>query len=185
MIFDIIKADFSPICKSTVGEGPLEFRNARCAFEVTMINELEKKILKSLNEDARKSFREVAKEIGTSTTTIYNNVKRMEKNGILERYVPAVNEELLGYTHTAVIMLRIAQGKIQKVYDVIINYPEVREIYDVTGDWDTVLVCFFKSRQDLDRFLKVKLTIPHVQRVMTHVVMNVIKDEKRAFIWAL
>lgn len=156
-----------------------------CAGEVVMINDLEKKILKSLNEDARKSFREVAKEIGTSTTTIYNNVRKMEKTGILEGYVPAVNEELLGYTHTAVIMLRVAQGKLQKVYAVIVNYPEVREIYDVTGEWDTILVCFFKTRQDLDHFLKTKLTIPHVQRVMTHVVMNVIKDEKRAFIWAL
>jgi Lrp/AsnC family transcriptional regulator for asnA, asnC and gidA len=150
-----------------------------------MINDLEKKILKSLNEDARKSFRDVAKEIGTSTTTIYNNVKKMEKRGVLEGYVPAVNEELLGYTHTAVFMLRIAQGKLQKVLDVIVNYPEVREIYDVTGDWDTILVCFFKTRKDLDRFLKVRLTIPHVQRVMTYIVLNVIKDEKRAFIWAL
>ena len=150
-----------------------------------MINEIEKKILKSLNEDARKSFREVAKEIGTSTTTIYNNVKKMEKNGILEGYVPAVNEELLGYNHTAVIMLRVAKGKLQRVFDVLINYPEVREIYDVTGEWDAVLVCFFKTRRDLDHFLKVRLTIPHVQRVMTYMVLNVIKDEKRAFIWAL
>ena len=150
-----------------------------------MINDLEKKILKSLNEDARKSFRDVAKEIGTSTTTIYNNVKKMEKRGVLEGYVTAVNEELLGYTHTAVFMLRIAQGKLQKVYDVIKNYPEVREVYDVTGDWDTILVCFFKTRKDLDSFLKMRLTIPHVQRVMTYIVLNVIKDEKRAFIWAL
>lgn len=150
-----------------------------------MINDLEKKILKSLNRDARKSFREVAIEIGTSTTTIYNNVKKMEKRGILEGYFPAVNEELLGYNQCAIFMLRITQGKLKKVYDVITRYPEVREIYDVTGDWDTVLICFFKTRQDLDRFLKGKLTIPYVQRVMTYMVLNVIKDEKRAFIDAL
>jgi DNA-binding Lrp family transcriptional regulator len=150
-----------------------------------MINDLEKKILKSLNEDARKSFREVAHEIGTSTTTIYNNVKKMEASGILEGYVPAVNEGLLGYTHTAIIMLRIDQGKLQKVYDIIIRYPEVREIYDVTGDWDAVLICFFKTRENLDRFLKTNLSIPYVQRVLTYMVLNVIKDEKRAFIEAL
>ncbi len=150
-----------------------------------MINALEKKILKSLNEDARKSFREVAKELGTSTTTIYNNIKKMEKAGVLQGYVPSVNEELLGYNHTAVIMLRIAQGKVHTVYDTVVKYPEVREVYDVTGDWDTVLVCFFKTRQDLDRFLKDQLTIPHVERVMAYMVLNVIKDEKRAFIWAL
>jgi DNA-binding Lrp family transcriptional regulator len=169
----------SGVTAANVNEG------ASCTLEGAMINDLEKKILKSLNGNARKSFREVAIEIGTSTTTIYNNVKKMEKRGILEGYFPAVNEELLGYNQCAIFMLRITQGKLKKVYDVITRYPEVREIYDVTGDWDTVLICFFKTRQDLDRFLKGKLTIPYVQRVMTYMVLNVIKDEKRAFIDAL
>jgi Lrp/AsnC family transcriptional regulator for asnA, asnC and gidA len=150
-----------------------------------MISELEKKILKSLNENARKSFREVAKEVGTSTTAIYNNVKKMEKSGLLQGYVPAVDEELLGFTLTAIIALRISQGKLFGVYEKILNYPEVREIYDLTGEWDTILVCFFKRRRDLDNFLKTKLNIPHIERVTTHVVLNVIKDEKRAFIEAL
>ncbi len=150
-----------------------------------MISELEKKILKSLNENARKSFREVAKEVGTSTTAIYNNVKKMEKRGLLLGYVPAVDEELLGFTLTAIITMRISQGKLFSVYDEIINYPEVREIYDLTGEWDALLVCFFQRRRDLDNFLKTKLNLPNIERVMTHVVLNVIKDEKRAFIEAL
>jgi DNA-binding Lrp family transcriptional regulator len=150
-----------------------------------MISELEKKILKSLNENARKSFREVAKEVGTSTTAIYNNVKKMEKSGLLQGYVPAVDEELLGFTLTALIAMRISQGKLYSVYDKVDKYPEVREIYDLTGEWDAILVCFFKKRRDLDNFLKTKLNLPHIERVMTHVVLNVIKDEKRAFIEAL
>ena len=86
-----------------------------------MISELEKKILKSLNENARKSFREVAKEVGTSTTAIYNNVKKMEKSGLLQGYVPAVDEELLGFTLTAIIAMRISQGNLYSVYDKVIT----------------------------------------------------------------
>lgn len=138
-----------------------------------------------MNENARKSFREVAKEVGTSTTAIYNNVKKMEKRGLLQGYVPAVDEELLGFTLTVIIAMRISQGKLFNVYDKIINYPEVREIYDLTGEWDAILVCFFQTRRDLDNFLKTKLNLPHIERVTTHVVLNVIKDEKRAFIEAL
>ena len=53
-----------------------------------MISELERKILISLTENARKSFRSVAKEVGTSTTAVYNNVKKMEKSGLLKGYIP-------------------------------------------------------------------------------------------------
>ena len=70
-----------------------------------MINDLERKILKSLNENARKSFREVAKEVGTSTTAVYNNVKKMETSGLHMGYIPLIDDELLGFDLYAVISL--------------------------------------------------------------------------------
>jgi DNA-binding Lrp family transcriptional regulator len=144
-----------------------------------MISELEKAILRSLNADARKSFREVAKEVKTSTTAIYNNVKKMEKNGLLKGYIPVLDEELLGYTISAIIVLRIAQGKLENVYQTLASYPEVRMIFDITGEWDTILFCSFMTRQEMDHFLKHKLTLDYVERVVTHLVLNVVKNEKR------
>jgi len=147
-----------------------------------MISELERKILKSLNQNARKSFRKVAKEVGTSTTAIYNNVKKLEKAGILKGYIPLIDEELLGHNYTSLIALRITQGKLYDVYKIIAKYPQVRSIYDITGEWDAVIICYFSKRKELDDFLKKKLALPYIERVVTHVVLNVIKDEKRAFI---
>ena len=147
-----------------------------------MINELERKILKSLNDNARKSFREVAKEVGTSTTAVYNNVKKMEKSGLLMGYIPLIDDELLGFDLYAVISLKIAQGRLQEVYDKISPYPEVRIIYDTTGEWDALLVCYFRQRSEFDHFLKKKLAIPYIERMVTNVVLNVIKYEKRAYL---
>lgn len=144
-----------------------------------MVSKLEKKILKSLNTDARKSFRKVAQEIGTSSTAVYNNVRKMEKSGLLKGYIPDVDEVMLGFNLIAVIALRISQGMLQKVYDKIADYPPVKIIFDITGEWDSLLVCYFKEREELDYFLKNKLSVPHIERVVTHVVLNVIKDEKR------
>ena len=144
-----------------------------------MITELDKKILNSLNRNARKSFREVAKEAGASTTAIYNNVKKLEQIGVLKGYVPLVDEEILGFRLIALIALRIDQSKLMEVQEKISKYPEVRAIYDITGDWDSILVCYFKDRKDLDTFLKNQLALPHVERVITHIVLNVVKDDKR------
>lgn len=144
-----------------------------------MISDLERKILISLTENARKSFRSVAKEVGTSTTAVYNNVKKMEKSGLLKGYIPDVDEVMLGFDLVAIIALRISQGKTKHVYEDIKDLPPVKLIFDITGEWDTILICYFKKRTELDRFLKNKLSLPDIERVVTHVVLNVIKDEKR------
>ena len=144
-----------------------------------MISDLEKKILVSLTENARKSFRRVAKEVGTSTTAVYNNVKKMEKSGLLKGYIPDVDEVMLGFDLVAIIALRISQGKLKHVYEEIKDLPPVKLIFDITGEWDAILICYFKQRDELDNFLKNKLSLPYIERVVTHVVLNVIKDEKR------
>jgi len=147
-----------------------------------VLSELEKKILNSLNKNARKSFRQVAKEVGTSTTAVYNNVKKLEKKGILKGYFPDIDEEKVGYTQFAIIALRIDQRKLTEVESKLVKYPQIRAIYDITGDWDCILVCYFKSREEMDNFLKEQLAIPHVERVITHIVLNVVKDDKKTHI---
>lgn len=144
-----------------------------------MISELERKILISLSENARKSFRSVAKEVGTSTTAVYNNVKKMEKSGLLKGYIPDVDEVMLGFDLVAIMSLRITHGKLKSVYKALKDLPPVKLIFDITGDWDAILICYFKERKELDRFLKTELTVPHIERIVTDVVLNVIKDEKR------
>jgi DNA-binding Lrp family transcriptional regulator len=144
-----------------------------------MISDLEKKILISLTENARKSFRSVAKEVGTSTTAVYNNVKKMEQSGLLKGYIPDVDEVMLGFDLVAIIALRISQGKLKTVYKAVKDLPPVKLIFDITGEWDSILICYFKEREELDSFLKNQLSLPHLERVVTHVVLNVIKDEKR------
>ncbi len=141
-----------------------------------MISKLERKILQSLNQDARKSFREVAKEVGTSTTAIYNNVNKLEETGVLKGYIPLIDEDLLGYKQIAIIALRIDQGKLGIVLKEIKKFPQVRAIFDITGDWDSILIGYFKDRNEMDSFLKKQLSLPHVERVITHVVLNVVKD---------
>jgi DNA-binding Lrp family transcriptional regulator len=60
--------------------------------------------------------------------------------------------------------------------------PHVYEIYDTTGDWDALIVARFKNREELNTFIKRVLAEDHVERTMTVLVLNVVKDEKRAML---
>ena len=119
-----------------------------------MIDELEKKILRELNKDARMSFRQVAKKLRISPTTLHNKVKKLEHSGVLKGYIPLINTESVGYSLIAIIALRVKQEKDPEVQKAISKFPQVGAIYEITGDWDLILVCYFQGRKDLTNFLK-------------------------------
>ena len=143
------------------------------------IEELDRKILKVLNRDARMSFRRIAKELRISPTTLYNKVKKLEKSGVLKGYIPIIDKESVGYDLMAIISLRVKQEKDIEVQKAIAKFPQVGAVYEVTGDWDLMLVCYFKGRDDLTNFLKKELPLTNIERAITHLVLNVVKEEKR------
>jgi len=144
------------------------------------ISKLDKKILNVLNKNGRKSLRTVAKEVGISAASIYNNVKKLEKMGVIKGYIPLYDEKAIGNSFIALISLRTQQGKWKEVTKEISKYPQIRAIYDITGDMDFVCVCYFKNAEELDRFIKNQLQLPFVERVLTNIVLNVYKDERRS-----
>ncbi len=148
-------------------------------MEVEMADELDKKIIRSLNENARKSFREVAKDVGTSVTAVIHRVKKFEDSGTIKGYIPLVNPGYFGMELMAVIALRISQGKLLETQKNIARDARVLAAYDITGEWDSMVIGRFKDRQDLNDFIKNLLSQKNVYRSVTHIVLNVVKEEYR------
>ncbi len=146
------------------------------------MEELELKIVRALNQNSRKSFREVAKEIGTSAPAVINKVKRLEKEGAIKGYIPVLDPEYFGFTLMAVVALRISDGKLIEAQEKIAEDPRVLAIYDVTGEWDSIVIAHFKGREDLNKFIKTILAQKYVDRTVTHIVLNVVKDERRLIV---
>jgi DNA-binding Lrp family transcriptional regulator len=144
-----------------------------------MIDELDRKIVRALNANARRSFREIAKEVGTSAPSVIHAVKRLESAGVIKGYVPVVDPEYFGIGLSAIIAVRISKGKLLETQRRIARDPHVAAVYDVTGDWDSFIVGRFSGREDLNGFIKGLLAIPHVDRTVTHIVLNVVKEEPR------
>jgi len=147
-----------------------------------MADELDKKIIRSLNENARKSFREVAKDVGTSVTAVIHRVKKFEDSGTIKGYIPLVDSGYFGMEWMAVIALRISQGKLLETQKNIARDVRVLAVYDITGEWDSLVIGRFKDRQDLNDFIKNLLSQKNVYRSVTHIVLNVVKEERRVIV---
>ena len=145
-----------------------------------MIDEIERKVVRVLNVNARKSFREIAKDVGTSAPAVIRAVKKLEAAGAVKGYVPVVDPEYFGLGLGAIVAVRISKGRLLETQRRIARDPHVAAVYDVTGDWDSFIVGRFSGREDLNGFIKGLLAIPHVDRTVTHIVLNVVKEDPRA-----
>ena len=144
-----------------------------------MIEEMDRKIIRALNANARKSFREIAKELGTSATAVIHGVKRLEAAGTISGYIPVVDPARFGYDLTVVVALAINQGKLLAAQRQIAKDPHVAVVFDVTGEWDSLVIAHFRGREDLNTFLKKLNASRNIARTVTHLVLNTIKNDRR------
>ena len=147
-----------------------------------MIDDLDRKIIRVLNEDARKSYREVAKQLGISVTAVINRMKKFEDTGVIKGYIPVVNREYFGIKLTALIALRLRQGNLLEIQRQIAKDDRIAGVYDITGEWDSLIIGYFKDREDLNDFIKSLLLKNSIDRSITHIVLNIVKEEKRIII---
>ena len=147
---------------------------------IKLLDDLDVAILRRLNQDARKSFRDIARDLEVSISTVSNRVKRLESEGIILGYAPLLDEKKLGYDVLAVIGIRISKGKLLEVQRKIAREDKVIEVYDVTGEYDSVVIARLRNTKELDAFIKRLVAMDNVERTYTQVVLNVVKQEKRA-----
>ena len=80
---------------------------------------------------------------------------------------------------TALILIEAEGRYLPEVEKELAELDEVILIYDVTGDYDIAVVARFKDRAALNSFIKGTLKMPHVNKTVTNVVLNVVKEDFR------
>ena len=137
------------------------------------------KILRILLSDARFSSRQIAKKTGVSVGTVLSRMKKMEQTGIIKEYSAVVDHEKLGYELTVIIEMTISKGRLSEIAKEIAKVPNVCCVYNVTGLTDAMVIAKFKKREELSGFTKYLLSLPHVERTNTHVVLTSMKEDFR------
>ncbi len=141
------------------------------------LDNIDIKILNLLQEDSRSSFHEIAKSLKISLGTVHKRVEDLENRGLLKGYTAVLDPVKLGYAMSTVIFIQTEGGHLDYVENIISKAANVTSIYEITGDFDLVIVAKFKDSADLSSFIKQLLTIRHVRRTVTDVALNIIKEE--------
>src|SRR6266571_2234039 len=117
-----------------------------------------------------------------SISTVSSRVRKLEDLGVITGYVPVLNEARLGYDVLAVVGVKIHKGKLLEVQRRIAKDDRVTHVYDVTGEWDSIVVVRLKNTRELDAFIKRLGSMDYVENTYTQVVLNVVKEERRVLV---
>ena len=146
---------------------------------MTSIDETDKKIIAEYLKDARVSYREVAKRLQLAVGTVLTRTKKLENDGIIESYSAVLNHDKLGYEIIAISEITVSKGKLTEVENAIAKLSPTCAVYDVTGENDVIIISKFKSRDEMSDFTKKLLSMSNVERTISKIVLNTIKEDFR------
>lgn len=142
-------------------------------------DKLDREILNVLNEDSRVSLREVSIKLNISPGTAKNRVDHLVNKGVLKGYTIVLDPIKLGYTHTAVIMIQ-THGEIDSVKNCVMRFPNIISAYQTTGEFDLVIIAKSRGTEDLAVFTSQLSKIIGVQRIITDIALDIMKESMPA-----
>jgi len=141
------------------------------------LDDADKKILAQLQQDARASFKAIAEDIGVSEATVFVRVKKLKEAGILKGFRAIVDPSAIGKPLTAFILVR-AQPKIyQNVLNSLKQLEDIYEIFDVTGQYYSVLKVRTTGTDQLSKIIDEIEKIEGVAGTETIIVLRTVKEE--------
>ncbi len=124
------------------------------------MDKIDRKILAELQRNGRASLQEISQAVGLSSTPCWTRMKRMEEDGVIERYTVNLNAQALGLGDTVLVQLTLdshSDNTLEKFGQVLATIPEVIEAYLVSGEYDYLLRVAVKDTKDYERLLREKL----------------------------
>ncbi len=129
------------------------------------MDETDKKILDILEDDARKSFTDIADEAGVSEGTVRNRVENMLEAGAIEKFTVRRGKT----ASKAVVMVKIETGR--DIEDVLEDFPDV-EVMEVAGEYDLILEIEKDSNHEINYVLDEIRKVEGVESTETFIVLQ-------------
>ncbi|UNY97853.1 Lrp/AsnC family transcriptional regulator [Zhouia spongiae] len=131
-----------------------------------MLDTTDKKLLTLLQTDAKKTNKELSNILGLSVTAVYERIRKLERNGVIDRYVALVNRDKVRKGFSVFCHIKLAQHSRDyiRVFEAkVTKLKEVLECYHVSGDYDYILKIVVDDMDTYREFMINKLTtIEHI-----------------------
>ncbi|MDD5439087.1 MAG: Lrp/AsnC family transcriptional regulator [Candidatus Omnitrophica bacterium] len=143
-----------------------------------------KELLEILENNARATPEEIGKMLGRKVSLVKNDIKNLEKNGVILKYKTIINKELLREEDSSVralIEVKVVPQKnlgFDHIAERIYQFPEVTSCYLMSGTYDLLIIVEGKNLQKVSNFVAEKLSpMENIRGTVTHFILKKYKED--------
>ncbi len=125
------------------------------------LDQIDITILRILQEDSKKTAKEIANILNLTPSPVYERIRRLEKQGFIKKYVAILDKKLIDRSVTTICQVSMRyhnEAFIEKFEEQIQNLKEVQECYHMAGQVDFILKIHTKGLEEYHDFVKTKLS---------------------------
>lgn len=142
------------------------------------LDEVDRKILSLLQQDASLSLDQIADRVGASKTPVWNRIRKLREAGVIRRQVAILNPEALGLEACFFVLIRTSEHDRDwagRFLTALRERPEVIEAHRLAGDIDYILKVQVKNARAYDRFYQSLIGEVRIHNVTALLSMEEIK----------
>jgi Lrp/AsnC family transcriptional regulator, leucine-responsive regulatory protein len=147
------------------------------------LDNTDKKLLKLLQEDSKRTTKELSLKLDLSVTAVYERIKKLEREGIIEKYVVLLNRDKIQKGFVVFCHIKLIQHTkefLTQFESQVIKLNEVLECHHVSGDYDYILKVVVKDMEAYREFLVTKLTtLDHIGSTHSTFMISEVKNTSR------
>ena len=143
------------------------------------LDDLDRKILRELQEDASQSLEDIAKTVGSSKTPVWNRIRKMREAGVIRRQTVILDAELLGFEACFFVLIRTSSHDAawqDRFLTAVRSRPEVLEAHRLAGDIDYILKVQVRNARAYDDFYQALISEVQIYNVTALLSMEEIKS---------
>ncbi|QYJ67938.1 Lrp/AsnC family transcriptional regulator [Flavobacterium litorale] len=140
----------------------------------------DKKLLMLLQQDSRRTTKELSLKLNLSVTAVYERVKKLEREGIISNYVALLNHKKVEKSFGVFCHIKLVQHTkeyLTKFEHEVKKLDEVLECYHVSGDYDYILKIYVEDMEAYREFMVTKLTtLQHIGSTHSIFIIKEVKN---------
>lgn len=144
------------------------------------LDETDLSLLDQLRVNAKQPIKEIAKAIGVHHNTLLQRLKRLERLGVIRKYVASVDFQKTGLDLHVIILMKVISGRPGDTsqFKEILKMNELEALYATTGAWDAVSLWRVRNREHLNDIIRRMNGCKTISDTHTQIVLYPYKDSE-------
>ena len=140
-----------------------------------LLDDLDKKLISILQDDARTSGSEISRKTGYNENTIRYRIERIKKSGVNKEFTALLNPRMIGLPIAAIMMITAEPNQLNEVFESLSQLEETKHILQATGKHDLIVVAHYPDMDAMNAASQKIKSIFGVREAEVHLATGMIK----------